>query len=752
MAKDLDKYYLQPDDQELVGASRSSFNTPSGGVEPQVKQEMGAVPLPPQPQLMVASPAYMGGDGMMGYPMQFEYPYSMEHNSNHVSLQFQDFRRHETNPSAHGSVFENSMLHQGTHKENMFRNQALPTLGASSGSQSPESFHSHGPGNSKNRVVDVYKKQASADFHQHQMVPRHSPGPHADIASQFPKETAPYISEVELRKLAAENMSLPLSELAASVRAIDNDDSSLAKTLHSTTLRDKNRDIFATNWLLRACEASTTAVVPRNRIYARYVLSCANFGLVPITPTNMGKLVKMLFPGLSIRRLGVRGRSKYHYNGIRLVEEPEDSFKSLPTHQLSPPDSPHSAPSINSPVDLVDVSQVRTPTSVISAAAELLDMVDLNYVPGVVHQVDQLLDFEDMSTPIKLPSIYPYLPPDTDGDIADTLYALYTIHCTTVLEGMRYLQTKRLFQSFSTLNTILTAPVKTLYSSESVGSWIHRCDLLVYNKMAKMLNRVYLRPVPPPILQRLKDIADNLIQHLSDSLRNKMHKEFISSKIKSALKFVSILTRMIAVIQTRDLAARYLRNQDSRRAMLESWQVVNVQEMVEHLVPCQERTSFLLHILVNEVLNILSSSTDAVADCANLVAELPSRFPEPNLRFYLVTAGSLLTALLIETGLHGGTAKDAWYAVICWVDEFMKFCLELGGYFSGELDPGAASRQASQNDSSMAGDDTDRNESLISELTQVVDLLDKSYGADKEQNFDEMFYNVEDILQEGDLQ
>ncbi len=118
--------------------------------------------------------------------------------------------------------------------------------------------------------------------------------------------------------------------------------------------------------------------------------------------------------------------------------------KMSPSSQLSPPESPNSAYSLNSPAEGLDVGQARTPTSLVSAAAELLDILELCYVPNVFHQVDQLLEVEDMSTPVTLPSIYPYLPPDTDSDIADTLYALYTIHCTTVLECMRYLHTKKI--------------------------------------------------------------------------------------------------------------------------------------------------------------------------------------------------------------------------------------------------------------------------------------------------------------------
>ena len=33
---------------------------------------------------------------------------------------------------------------------------------------------------------------------------------------------------------------------------------------------------------------------------------------------SFGKLIRGVFPNLKTRRLGVRGQSKYHYNGIRV--------------------------------------------------------------------------------------------------------------------------------------------------------------------------------------------------------------------------------------------------------------------------------------------------------------------------------------------------------------------------------------------------------------------------------------------------
>lgn len=44
----------------------------------------------------------------------------------------------------------------------------------------------------------------------------------------------------------------------------------------------------------------------------------------PLNPASFGKLVRVIFPGIATRRLGVRGESKYHYVDLALVDDPVD--------------------------------------------------------------------------------------------------------------------------------------------------------------------------------------------------------------------------------------------------------------------------------------------------------------------------------------------------------------------------------------------------------------------------------------------
>ena len=40
----------------------------------------------------------------------------------------------------------------------------------------------------------------------------------------------------------------------------------------------------------------------------------------PLNPASFGKLVRIIFPGIQTRRLGIRGESKYHYVDLTLID------------------------------------------------------------------------------------------------------------------------------------------------------------------------------------------------------------------------------------------------------------------------------------------------------------------------------------------------------------------------------------------------------------------------------------------------
>ena len=115
--------------------------------------------------------------------------------------------------------------------------------------------------------------------------------------------------ELEMKRLAISQIHMPISELAHRVRTDETSENG----------SEKSRQLFGMTWLLKNCEVANDANVPRNRIYARYVGLCSEYNLKPLNPASFGKLVRVIYPGIKTRRLGVRGQSKYHYCGIRLI-------------------------------------------------------------------------------------------------------------------------------------------------------------------------------------------------------------------------------------------------------------------------------------------------------------------------------------------------------------------------------------------------------------------------------------------------
>lgn len=75
--------------------------------------------------------------------------------------------------------------------------------------------------------------------------------------------------------------------------------------------------------LQESCARSTHSV-RRDRVFARYTERCANERVPTLNPASFGKLVRIIFPNVQTRRLGVRGESKYHYVDLSLVPDDDD--------------------------------------------------------------------------------------------------------------------------------------------------------------------------------------------------------------------------------------------------------------------------------------------------------------------------------------------------------------------------------------------------------------------------------------------
>lgn len=567
--------------------------------------------------------------------------------------------------------------------------------------------------------------------------------------------------DIELKNLAFRALEVPLLELALRIRALENDDAAEGSPRAlAATPRERQRQIFAMVWLLGSCEQSATAVVPRNRIYARYVQICADNSLKPLLPASFGKLVRILFPNLTTRRLGMRGQSKYHYCGIKLVGDNSFDLSSpSSSHGVDSPqlgfDSPFGGSPAATPPALGPPPSAPPATAAASAPV-------LRYVPNLFDLIERSLAHDAATAAgaaLTLPSLYPFLPPDCDYDIADTLYSLYRVHCTTVFDALRYMHLAKLFGAFANFAGVLTAPVLKLYASAPLHEWVRQCDEVTYRAMTKMLTKLHLQDVPEDVVQNLKVVALQYEPKLAVAL-TKVPRALAHLKSAEARRFVGGLARLVRVIETGHLATRILNNPAEKHAMLADWRRLDVAELALRDAPClPANRQALLAVLQREVAPALAQvlgagaagATEAppLAVMAALLARLPLRFDRVNARLYILAACNLITTFLREISLAGGQGFGAWWVVRCWIDEFLNWYFELGGLLYDELSVGLAPPPPPPAAGASAPpDDADPHRTL-------VDLLDDSYGFPKEQDLAEGildYQGVEDILgRDGDL-
>ncbi|EGD92607.1 hypothetical protein TESG_00180 [Trichophyton tonsurans CBS 112818] len=298
----------------------------------------------------------------------------------------------------------------------------------------------------------------------------------------------------ELRRLLRQYDGYSLQDMASEVR----------KNEGAGGKSEKVKQVFAMIWLRENCQRGDGSV-RRDRVYCCYAEKCGNDRVSVLNPASFGKLVRIIFPNVQTRRLGVRGESKYHYVDLSLIgqdakTECDDKMDKAQDHGLNLdgagsqlessflPDSQQTQKSLvdagdaTSPdLNILQQSQPSGPTHRCACADTNISDINVGVDPMAVKtqlKIKHLLHFEPTdNTPstdsetLSLPNIHQYLPDNSDPSAADALAALYRSHCTSVIDSFRFCKEKNLFRHFSAFQGTLTVPVHKLLVHPNVAPW-----------------------------------------------------------------------------------------------------------------------------------------------------------------------------------------------------------------------------------------------------------------------------------------
>ncbi|KAL1747446.1 hypothetical protein HDZ31DRAFT_31838 [Schizophyllum fasciatum] len=170
-----------------------------------------------------------------------------------------------------------------------------------------DSVHSS---SSETEDIGMYLGPQQPDYH-----PMYAAGPHMHLGQS--QETMHTTSAMGRMSIAAHAVSndQALEKLAANVRAAT-----------TTSASDRAKQIFVQAWLTANYAPYPDGNVPRQGLYFSYRRVCDQYGIPHINTATLGKAIRLCFPTIKTRRLGVRGNSKYHYCGIRPATSTEAEF------------------------------------------------------------------------------------------------------------------------------------------------------------------------------------------------------------------------------------------------------------------------------------------------------------------------------------------------------------------------------------------------------------------------------------------
>ncbi|OTA85208.1 hypothetical protein M434DRAFT_82818 [Hypoxylon sp. CO27-5] len=532
-------------------------------------------------------------------------------------------------------------------------------------------------------------------------------------------------NELEMRQLFQANQHRTLPDVARELHGNERGPNS-----------ERARQIFAMLWINSVCSRGKGSV-PRGRVYANYASRCATERITVLNPASFGKLVRVLFPGLKTRRLGVRGESKYHYVNFVLTDDQPavgdvPIQPALPFPESTPFTQSFSAAQSQSPALNTQQSRLPTPTFVqhsdtLAGSGTATARTHSVYNQPDVNSIDQLHSSTAKTTirlafleepedptqhtqPLILPNIEPYLPDGTDPDAAKSLTALYRSHCTSLVECIRFCKDKTFFHLYTSFQGTLTMPVQKLFSNPAIAPWIEECDFVLYQRMMQIVSNLVLQVVPKPVLETFRNISERLILHIRESYQGQP-RHVVQAKEAPAAIFTALLDRTLRVNLTAHAAANMLANSANRDQMYLDWITMVRIRKISECVPTRGMDD-VVNLLLSEIRDLVdpvnvpweiecltlygdmtlrngqgsqerNSANTTGANMLDrwvaLLQSLPSRFPYASATDIVWCVQRIGTEVMRDLTIAQSKSFGSWWVTKCWVDEMISFMAEYGG-------------------------------------------------------------------------
>jgi regulatory factor X 1/2/3 len=461
-------------------------------------------------------------------------------------------------------------------------------------------------------------------------------------------------------------------------------------------ITNKNR-LGPVKWLLQNFEVANGMSVPRSILYELYVSYCDKNNLKPITAASLGKVISNVFVCLKARRLGKRGNTKYHYDGIHAIPGSEASQllkdKKFAACQQPPqkrykflrcPDASVSG--------TLNVSNENTNPSVSSHQFNSLPQhphqhLYLGDISGAVHY------FPD----IEIPTGY-YLSGDCTLEDMIAFRLIYREHCAAFLDAIanfEFQTVENLWEEFwqsrdnnygdisDRNNTLFKTKLYILCKCVPVQQFVQRVDYLLHQIVIKVLIPDVLMPIPTPAREAIQNFATGLQSCIKKVMKN-YPEEIIYIKSSAASALAQTLRSYTSLNQLAQAANPILQNSSLVYQMLVDLNQIDFRSIQEQAsLVCQVDDGLVQQLEVNfkKVLQQQNSIEQWTAWLNGFVSQVlkayerKSNFAKDARQLFL--KWSFCTSMVIrDLALKNAASFGSFFLIRLLLDEYMFYIIE----------------------------------------------------------------------------
>ncbi|THH11732.1 hypothetical protein EW145_g448 [Phellinidium pouzarii] len=457
-----------------------------------------------------------------------------------------------------------------------------------------------------------------------------------------------------------------LEQLAANVRAAT-----------TTNASDRAKQIFVQAWLNANYAPYPDGNVPRQGLYFSYRRVCDQYGIPHINTATLGKAIRLCFPTIKTRRLGVRGNSKYHYCGIRPTTATEIEWlqdyvrksnnaaavgaNKQPSDQSGGKGDDHSeddeeedgsegaAPStsgskrnsltinngMKSPTLFpMDTDKTPTTTSLLFSQAQATQrpnphgQATIRRRPGgadqtsaaafigapAVRAVRELPGFPDIEEALGADSA------SLHGIAARDVWRWFEEHLNSLLESVRSFRFDQFEMNLRSFWSSLSGNHREVVHAPAVAGLMAKADALVYNEILEILRLQMLSPIPPQALNSLRQLADKMEKVLLLALEN-YGNTFVEPKVELGARFGHLVLRFLDIFQVTQALSTVLTNQKQLADMRRSWQSIDFESVRnQSALVCNCRHEDLVQLLEVDFVALLNSLTKSAEPVGEVMA------------------------------------------------------------------------------------------------------------------------------------